>query len=141
MSLRTEANGAACCGCIGRTKRFVLSRVIDPAKAFLHGTWFGAVRPACDAYSLASMRIDLVTDSPPGTPVASATFAAEPRHFDNCGAALCSQRRIVAPGPFDLALASLASQPFDEIDVTLQGYGCGDTENAITLGDLVLTGL
>jgi hypothetical protein len=140
VTFATASNEVACCTCIGRTKRFILPKMLDANRAVLRATWFGAERPPCWPLSIASLRIDVGrTSLPPNTSLASVQFAAEQRQADGCGFGDCAERRILAPGPFDFPLAELGFDPgtlFDQVDVTLQGTGCGATTNSITLGDL-----
>ncbi len=134
VQLRTASNDMQCCTCTRRSKRFPMGRVFDTSRTVLRG-WFEASRGPNDPYSVASAQVDLLFR---GTRVASAVFAAENRPNNNCAGSSQRPERLLKNGSdFSVPLSSLKSAgEFDEVELHLQGYGCGPATNAVILADV-----
>lgn len=134
VELSAASDRVDCCTCTARSRAF--STATTPvAGTHLQGT-MAASRGSTDTYSIASMRITLKSG---GSTVGSRLLQQESRANNNCAGSSELPATIVGAS-FDLDVASFVTgaASFDEVDVDLMGYACGDASSEITLQDLAI---
>jgi hypothetical protein len=134
VELSALSDQALCCTCTARSRSFQVPAT-PVAGARLQGVMIASRGPN-DLYAVASMRVTVKLG---GAVVGSTILAQESRPNDNCAWASELPETIV-PDDFDVAVSSFAGggTTFDELDVDLQGYACGDASSQISLQSLAV---
>jgi hypothetical protein len=143
VTFSAASNTLACCACIGRRKSFYVRDLTRGAKDALStttttliGSWASFEITKGTPYTEPSFRIELYAG---GVSDTGWEFAGFPSVNDNCGSGHNSQLVIQGARSFSVPLYLFGGHAFDQIDVVVQSYACGDTSNGVTLGDLELT--
>jgi hypothetical protein len=143
VTFSAASNTFACCACIGRRKTFYVRDLTNGAKdklsttsSNLVGSWASFETTHNTPYTEPSFRIELFAA---GALVTGSEFAGYGSMYDNCSAGHNTQLIIQGPQSFPVQLYQFGANTFDQIDVVVESYACGDASNAVTLGDLELT--
>ncbi len=133
VDLATASSTVDCCTCAARSRSFSIASMPTQG-AHLHGVAMFQ-RGASDTWSVASMRL---TVKSAGQVVTSRVIAAERRGNNNCaGSSELPEVLVDGSDVFDLDLGALAPNArFDEVDVDVMGYACGNGTNEATLESL-----
>ncbi len=142
VTFSARSMGAACCGCIGRRKRFRFQPLpgctfpFQKNQAVLHGSWLDTSYTG--TYSAPSLRVVFLLGNVEG---GSKEYTTAPHADDNCGN---PNLTVLLPkaSPFDLNLIFGGGAEFDELDIIVEGYACDygaqHGTNGVVLGDLWL---
>jgi hypothetical protein len=143
VTFSAASNTLACCACIGRRKTFYVRDLTGGAKdklptsgTTLVGSWASFETTHGSPYTEPSFRIELFSA---GVNDTGWEFAGFGQVNDNCGSGHNSQLVIQGAGTFSVPLYLWGANTFDEIDIIVQSYACGDASNEVMLGDLELT--